>query len=697
MQDITFKILSGINSGAEFSLTAGSYIVGKGSDAFIVLNDNTLKDHHLKIEITQEGEIFIEPADGQCFIDCTEINIKTKLNPGSFLTFGLNDLTVLSEDDDVYSLLDKLNVLKQDFLSKQASINAEEKVENDKSLKETSQEIAKDLKDKLQNIVPLEGETKEAVKDLKSLFGSVKLTISIIVGALILCALLFMLIFSGAKVIGSNVGEIQNFLEKHNVENISVKNHYGYVKASGIVQTQKQKDEILSNLPSINEALVVNINTYDELLQDIQRGFFLKGATVLPVFDGKDRVNLYGYVKDEFVEADLMASVLSLFDYRLELVPNFVYRNKLEPQLKRIGAKYGLNSVNYVYTSMDVGYYSRLNLLANRNFALMQQEIAQFVKSPVSILPINELESKITAISANSHDLTEHYDDDKKRLAAAFKDAARKNILIERNPSSPYRTLLSANNLDPAGTQNGIPFASLTSPSSGRGYSQGNYSSNGGNSSNQYTSNNHFAFSGSNGNGVTVTGTAGTSGSDGIVFNNNEAAGDFIVSNSDGGRGNSNGSGRVTPSHGNSAVNANANNSGAEQRNNLENQNPDDMSITNRENFNNVDTKNEQNSSGRTIINNESSDAILPGQAYDLNTQEDFGLNLQGHEFVDLPELDHEIMGVTLKPLRFITLRSGTKVFEGGLLPSGHRVKRIYIDKLILTLAQGGDAVYELK
>lgn len=690
MQDITFKILSGINSGAEFSLTAGSYIVGKGSDAFIVLNDNTLKDHHLKIEITQEGEIFIEPADGKCFIDCTEINIKTKLNPGSFLTFGLNDLTVFAENDDVNSLLEKLNALKQDFLSKQVPIKAEEQTDVDKSIKETSQEIAKDLKDKLQNIVPLEGETKEAVKDLKSLFGSAKLTISIIVGALILCALLFMLIFSGAKVIGSNVGEIQSFLEKHNVENILVKNNYGYVKASGIVQTQAQKDEILSNLPSINEALVVNINTYDELLQDIQRGFFLKGATVLPVFDGKDKVNLYGYVKDEFVEADLMASVLSLFDYKLELVPNFVYRNKLEPQLKRIGAKYGLNSVNYVYTSMDVGYYSRLNLLANRNFLLMQQEIAEFVKSPVSLLTINELESKIMAISANSHDLTEHYDDDKKRLAAAFKDAARKNILIARNPSGTYRTVLSANNLDPAGSQNGIPFASLTAPSSGREYSQGNYSGNGGNSSNHYTSNNHYAFSGSNGNGVTVTGAPGTSGADGIVFNNNGAGGDALgVSN------NGNGDGRVTSSHSNAAINAN--NSGDGQGQNLANQNADVSSITNHKNFNNVDTKNEQNSSERTIINNERSDERQPGQAYDLNTQEDFGLNLQGYEFVDLPELDHEIMGVTLKPLRFVTLRSGTKVFEGGLLPSGHRVKRIYIDKLILTLAQGGDAVYELK
>lgn len=53
-----------------------------------------------------------------------------------------------------------------------------------------------------------------------------------------------------------------------------------------------------------------------------------------------------------------------------------------------------------------------------------------------------------------------------------------------------------------------------------------------------------------------------------------------------------------------------------------------------------------------------------------------------------------DIMGVTVEPLRFITLRNGHKYFEGGLLPSGYTISKIDIHKIEV---KKGDDVREVR
>lgn len=64
---------------------------------------------------------------------------------------------------------------------------------------------------------------------------------------------------------------------------------------------------------------------------------------------------------------------------------------------------------------------------------------------------------------------------------------------------------------------------------------------------------------------------------------------------------------------------------------------------------------------------------------------------------VRLEHLDEEIQSITFKPLKFITLKSGAKVFTGGMLPSGHIVKDIEIDHLVLQDENGEEFNYEIK
>ena len=54
-----------------------------------------------------------------------------------------------------------------------------------------------------------------------------------------------------------------------------------------------------------------------------------------------------------------------------------------------------------------------------------------------------------------------------------------------------------------------------------------------------------------------------------------------------------------------------------------------------------------------------------------------------------------DVIGVTMQPLRFITLKSGQKFFEGAVLPGGAVLQQISLDRLVLN-QHGREVSYEL-
>lgn len=64
--------------------------------------------------------------------------------------------------------------------------------------------------------------------------------------------------------------------------------------------------------------------------------------------------------------------------------------------------------------------------------------------------------------------------------------------------------------------------------------------------------------------------------------------------------------------------------------------------------------------------------------------------------FSTLEIAPEDVIGVTLKPMKFITLKNGIKYFEGALMPGGYVLKSIAIDKLIFE-KEGDSIEYALK
>ncbi len=100
-----------------------------------------------------------------------------------------------------------------------------------------------------------------------------------------------------------------------------------------------------------------------------------------------------------------------------------------------------------------------------------------------------------------------------------------------------------------------------------------------------------------------------------------------------------------------------------------------------------VETISELSNNGELITQKESFEK-QGSNGKKINT----ALNVKSSE----PLVIEDVMGVSLEPMRFITLRNGHKYFEGGVLPSGYTVSKIDLNKIIVT--KGGEShEYQLR
>ena len=102
-------------------------------------------------------------------------------------------------------------------------------------------------------------------------------------------------------------------------------------------------------------------------------------------------------------------------------------------------------------------------------------------------------------------------------------------------------------------------------------------------------------------------------------------------------------------------------------------------------------------------IRNESQNTIevLPREFTQVETKDAIASTKEpSQSFVAISNLlqfnANDIEGVTLKPLRFISLKNGNKYFEGAVLPNGFTLEKIAVHQLILE-KNGEKVVYELK
>lgn len=82
--------------------------------------------------------------------------------------------------------------------------------------------------------------------------------------------------------------------------------------------------------------------------------------------------------------------------------------------------------------------------------------------------------------------------------------------------------------------------------------------------------------------------------------------------------------------------------------------------------------------------------------AKNSNLQESIVDNYKDPIIANLGYRNSDILGVTLTPMRFLSIKDGSRLFEGSVLPSGYTIKEISLHQIILE-KEGNQFIYELK
>ena len=152
------------------------------------------------------------------------------------------------------------------------------------------------------------------------------------VGSLLLGGMLYLLVFAGAKHSpAANEAQVRDFMQSHHIEQIRITRHHGYLQASGVVATQEYKDQILASLPDLDEVLVINLQTYQSLSDDVARAFALRGATVRVDRTTDNQMHIFGYVKDEATAQALLATVRLILARTATFSSNHLSSTKISP------------------------------------------------------------------------------------------------------------------------------------------------------------------------------------------------------------------------------------------------------------------------------------------------------------------------------------------------------------------------------
>ncbi len=114
-------------------------------------------------------------------------------------------------------------------------------------------------------------------------------------------------------------------------------------------RTEEQRQRFLEGLPGPDKPLELRVRLIDEILDNLKNSFDAYGIKVNPVPGNGREIALYGYVRDQYIEADVMQKVKKDLPYLYEfLVPKFSRRSDIEEEIGALTREANLE-VEYYY------------------------------------------------------------------------------------------------------------------------------------------------------------------------------------------------------------------------------------------------------------------------------------------------------------------------------------------------------------
>lgn len=339
-----FRIYTGPQSGAQFDLTEGQYVLGKGNDADLIFTDTSLEDKHCVLNVSAEGIVFVEPIDGTCYFNDVEFKENTRFESTQLLRIGTTVIACIDAlSEEIWPSYEELlkNKLKEDLEK-----NVSEKTE------ELEQEENKSVDEKAL-------ENTQNKEDIKSKFHFIKWALL----ALLLIALLLSLIF-GSSLFGSDPQDLefkrmQAFIKEQGLNDVELLKTDGAFVIKGNVDSHKSFYSLVENLPKISFNIVLDLKVRDEPILGLERMLKIMGFDAKAQY-GKDGIVVNAYMQDPYVEAQVFTKLKDL--YKDNLTGHIVYKDELQKALLSQINKSHINNLKLIFTEGKIYYQGKLTL-----------------------------------------------------------------------------------------------------------------------------------------------------------------------------------------------------------------------------------------------------------------------------------------------------------------------------------------------
>lgn len=337
------KVISGPNTGAEYSMHSGSsYLIGTDrATCDVVFHDNSVSRQHARIEINEEGEVSIEDLGSRngTVIDGKKSETKQKIGSNTLISTGTTSFLIFDREGEMQTIVSPIlpSIMK--------AVQPEEPPEKEEKATPPSPEMYEAARAALDSQV-----IKPAREKPKTNFGAFMM-IGIITGVFVLAGIGTMMLFRAAPIKVQEEADADQLLTQAikttfpNVE-FNFNKSTGRLILIGHVLTVTDKNLLLYNLQGLkfiknidDSGLIIDEYVWKNINQILNKNANWKGISIHSPRPGHYVIS--GYLKSRKDAEDLYDYLNANFDYLDLLEKKIVVEedvvNSLTASLKNAG------------------------------------------------------------------------------------------------------------------------------------------------------------------------------------------------------------------------------------------------------------------------------------------------------------------------------------------------------------------------
>ena len=382
---LKFRVLSGPNMGASLALTSGSYLVGTSAQAELVLQEPSDSPSLVELSLDSELNVSVTLKEGTAKLAGQSLALEqtVPMAAGEILVIGLSALTYLAEGQSIEQLdLSALGLVAPapaPFAAADTAESALEEVTPETSAPEESAtaetQTALTPEPEVAAPAPVAAEKPNRALYLWTALG-------LILCALALGALVFGSALSNSRAQAqSALAAAQAYLAQPDYQEVSVdlRDHSLYFE--GVLPSSASLQAFTAGLPDFPYGVVLNLAVRDRTLVALEQTAAVYGATITARYsqDGA-AIELYGYVKDPYVEAGLVTKLSEVLPTEVKLVPRFSYEPRVRALMEQL-CPTELNALTFDYADLALYYEGALTLEQEHALEQLATTLGHEIKS----------------------------------------------------------------------------------------------------------------------------------------------------------------------------------------------------------------------------------------------------------------------------------------------------------------------------